>query len=328
MVRQKCIPLESPAEWKDALNGIKHSFAHTWESCYAMYLSTGFSTYLYCLETESIRVVCPISEREFDGYIDIVTPYGFSGFVGNGDYPDFSLHWKEFAKKRGYVCGYVALNPAFENSTYFETADVYQSNSLYVLDLNLGYEDLFSNLDSNRKRQLRPMAQISEGFVFDKSQLTEFFYANYNTFIRRLKASPANYFSKETLRFLCGLDNVFMVGAGQPEKVKAVSMFAYTVFMGDFLFNVPLPEGRKHAAALLWWSVNYMKSVGIPALNLGGGIREGDSLAQFKQRFGARKSPFRCLKQVYNPTAYASLCRRTNADPSDMNGYFPPYRSH
>jgi hypothetical protein len=96
--------------------------------------------------------------------------------------------------------------------------------------------------------------------------------------------------------------------------------------MGDFMFNVPLPEGRRHAAALLWCGVNRLKSVGVPALNLGGGIREGDSLAGFKQRFGARKLPFRCLKQVYEPAAYEALCRRKNVDPDDLSGYFPPYR--
>ena len=47
-----------------------------------MHLTTGFRTYLYCFETENIRIVCPIAEREFDGYIDIVTPYGFPALSG------------------------------------------------------------------------------------------------------------------------------------------------------------------------------------------------------------------------------------------------------
>ena len=42
MISHKCIPLNSPAEWKNALRGVKHAFAHTWENCHAIGLTTGF----------------------------------------------------------------------------------------------------------------------------------------------------------------------------------------------------------------------------------------------------------------------------------------------
>ncbi len=326
MVSQKCIPLDSPAEWEEALKGIKYSFAHTWENCYAMQLSTGYNTYLYCFEAENIRIVCPIAERRFGNFIDIVTPYGFSGFSGNGDCSKFSHYWASFAKERGYVCGYIALNPIFENTTYFSLDEIYQPNSLYFLDLTLSSDELFTNLHRNRKRQLRNWEETVHNFVFDKSALTDFFLTNYPEFIRRVGASPANYFSRETLAFLCSLDNVFMVGAGKPEKIEAVYLFAYTAHIGDCLFNVALPEGRHHATTLLWCGLNYLKSLDIPLLNLGGGVRGNDSIAQAKQRFGSRRVTFRCLKQVYEPKIYEELCRQANADPTDMTGYFPPYR--
>jgi hypothetical protein len=327
MIRHDCIPLESPAAWKDALTGIKHAFAHTWESCYAMHLTTSFKTYLYCFEAGNIRIVCPLSERVLNGYVDIVTPYGFSGFVGNGDLPEFPFYWKEFVKKKGYVCGYISLNPVFENSTYFEADDACRSNSLYLLDLTLSQQELFSNLDGNRKRQLRAWERISAGLILDKPALSEFFLANYHGFIRGLKASSVYDFTKETLAFLCNLENIFMVGAGESGKIEAVSIFANTAYAGDYLFNVSLPEGRSHAAVLIWSGLQHMKAEEVPVLNVGGGLREDDSLAQFKQRFGAGKAPFKCLKQVYEPATYKALCRRANADPDNLSGYFPAYRN-
>ena len=83
--------------------------------------NTGLETYLYSLQTDGVQIVCPVSERTCRGYTDIVTPYGFSGFVGNGDSPEFSRRWVTFVKLKGYVCGYINLNPLFENSTYFES---------------------------------------------------------------------------------------------------------------------------------------------------------------------------------------------------------------
>jgi hypothetical protein len=327
MINQRCIPLESPAEWREALEGIKHGFAHTWESCRAMRLTTGFTTYLYCFETENIRIVCPVAEREFDGSVDIVTPYGFSGFVGTRECADFRQYWREFVRKQGYVCGYIGLNPIFENETYFEPDEHYSYSNTYVLDLTLSREDLFSKLSAGRKGQLKEWGKISASLLLEKRALKDFFLTNYSEFFRQKGATSAYAFSPATLESLFGLDNVVMVGAGLPGRIEATAVFTHTPFVADFLFNVSVPNGRHHSAALIWYGVNYFKSIGVPMLNLGGGVRADDSLAEFKQRFGGKKLTLSCLKQVYDAATYAALCMRAGADPEDRNGYFPAYRS-
>jgi hypothetical protein len=290
-----------------------------------MHLTTGFTTYLYCFETDNACVVCPIAEREFEGHLDIVTPYGFSGFVGSAHCPQFPLSWRQFVKERGYVCGYIALNPIFETNDYSNPKETYRSNTLYFLDLTLGMDKLFSNLHKNRKRELKDFDKTV--FVLDEDPLVNFFLDTYPEFLRRVQASSASYFTRETLRSLCSLNNVVMVGAGAAEKIEAVYIFAHTPHAGDCLFNVAVPKGRHHATSLLWWGVNYLKSQNIPVLNLGGGVRENDSIARSKEFFGAIKLPFRALKQVYDPELYEELCRRRGADPADRTGYFPGYRS-
>ena len=327
MIDQKCISLGSPTEWKDALKGIKHAFAHTWENSHAMRLTTGFNTYLYCFESNHVRIVCPIAEREFEGHVDIVTPYGFSGFVGNGNCSDFFRYWREFISKRGYVCGYIGLNPIFENKTYFGGNELYSYNSIYALDLGLSHNELFSKLSENRKRQLKEWKKISGNLVVEKYALIEFFLEHYVEFFREKKAATAYAFSAATLESLFALANVVMVGAGSAERVEAATVFTYTPYVADFLFNIALPQGRHHSAALIWYGVNYFKSIGIPILNLGGGVRANDSLAEFKQRFGGKKFTLSCLKQIYDAAIYAALCAEARADPADRTGYFPAYRS-
>lgn len=326
MIGQRGIPIESPAEWKKALGGIKHAFAHTWENCYAMHLTTGFRTYLYCFEADNVRIVCPIAEREFEGYVDIVTPYGFSGFVGNTDCTEFVRYWTEFVSKRGYVCGYIGLNPLFENKTYFDSDALYPNKSVHVLDLTLSHDKLFSNLSTNRKRQLKEWQRTSASLVLEKRGLKDFFLKNYVEFFRQKGAAPVYSFSTATLETLFALDNVVMVGAGPPGAVEAAAVFAYTPYAADYLFNISLQTGRPHSVALIWYGVQYFKSIEIPTLNLGGGVRADDSLAEFKQRFGGKKLTFSCLKQIYNPRVYAELCSQVGADPTDKRGYFPAYR--
>jgi hypothetical protein len=327
MIKQQCISIDSRNDWEKALRGIKHAFAHTWENCHAMHLTTGYKTYLYYFESGDIRILCPIAERIFDDYVDIVTPYGFSGFVGSADYPDISHYWSDFVSQKGYICGYIGLNPIFENITYFEAKDARQYNWVYVLDLTLRDEELFENLSVNRKRQLKNWEKSLSHFVFDKTILIDFFLANYPEFIRSNKLAPVYNFTNETLSFLLGLDNVLIIGMGTPDKVEAVSVFAHTPYVGDFLFNISLPSGRHHSVCLLWYAVKYLKSLQIPLLNLGGGVREGDSLDSFKQRFGGRKKPLKCLKQIYKPDIYKKLCLRAGVAPNNMGGYFPAYRN-
>jgi len=327
MISQKCIPLESFTEWANALLGIEHAFAHTWENCHAMSLTTGFRTYLYCFESGNVRIVCPIAEREFEGRVDIVTPYGFSGFVGTGNCADFPQYWGEFAKERGYVCGYIGLNPIFENRTYFDSSELYSYSHIYTLDLTLSHAELFSNLDRNRKRQFKEWRKTSVGFILDKRPLQEFFLANYIEFFREKKAATVYAFSRATLEGLFALDNVVMVGTGSAERIQAAIVFTYTPYAAEALFLISLPEGRHHSAALHWYGVEYFKSIGVPVLNLGGGVSANDSVAQFKERFGATKLTLKCLKQVYHVSTYEDLCAQVQVDPAYKTGYFPPYRS-
>jgi hypothetical protein len=327
MIKQKCIDLNSADEWRDCLKGISHSFGHTWESCYAMSLSTGGDnkTFLYYFEVDDVRIVCPILEREFGNQTDITTPYGFSGFTGTTEYLDFPYYWKKFAENQNYVCGYIGLHPFFRKDTYFEVFDYHEYNDIYILNLLQNENELLKNLSSNRKRQVKNWQKNI--FSYRKDLMIDFFITNYYDFMKQRKATSIYQFSKDTLLFLLNLDNTFIIGAGQPQKIEAVSLFAYTPHMGEFLFNVSLPEGKQHSVPLIWEAVHHLKSLDIPSLNLGGGVHRNDSLANFKERFGSEKMPLGCLKQVYKPNMFKYLCLSNQVNPTDSSGYFPPYRS-
>jgi len=325
----KCIPLESPDEWKSVLKNIPHSYYHTRENCYAMQLTTGYKTYLLYFEKGNIKIVCPVAERNYEGSIDIVTPYGFSGFTGftgTVEFHEFNIYWKEFVTSKEYVCGYFCLNPAFSKVSYYNKEDAFKSTNLYFLNLRLSLTELFENLDSNRRKQIVNFKKEESGFIYDREILKDFFVNNYEDFLRRINASSANYFSKATLENICYQDNVYIVGAGSKEKVEAVYIFGFTEFEGVCLFNVATPEGRKHSPLLLWSGLKFFRSKKIPLMNLGGGINEEDNVALSKERFGAYKLPLINLKQIYNAELYKKLCNEREVNSESNTGYFPAYR--
>lgn len=322
-VKQRLIPLESPEDWKEAMAGIKHTFGHTWENCYAMHLTTGLRTYLYSFEKDNVRIVSPIAERDFNGHVDVVKPFGFSGFVGNGKCPEFPAYWRNFVQERGYICGYLGLNPIFDCGNYFKSSCILQYETVYLLDLRPSLDELFAGMNTNRKRQLKRWDDLVSNLTFDKTAVASFFQSHYYDFLRDRHADPFYYFSSETLSFLFNLDNVLLVGIRNGEKMVAASVFTHTPYAGEYLFGISLPEGRKYSAALVWYGIQHLKSLGIPVVNLGGGDA---GTADFKIRFGARGRPLKCIKEVYDEETYEILCRAVNADPDDLRGYFPAYR--
>ena len=281
----------------------------------------GLKTYLYSFAKGDVRIVCPIAERKFGSYVDIVKPFGFSGFIGNGSCFEFSNHWENFVQEQGYVCGYLGLNPIFDYRSHFNCEDITIYDTIYVLDLNPNINELYENMSNNRKRNLKNWNELSSNIVIEKSVLETFFLDNYLEFFRRKNAASFYFFSKDTVSFLLSLNNVKLVGMKSSGKVVSVSVFSYTGDAGEYLFNVSLPEGQQHTAALVWYGINYLKSLQIPSINLGGG-----SSGEFKRRFGTKAMPLKCLKQVYRPEIYEMLCRQVNADPRDKAGFFPAYR--
>lgn len=326
-IKERSIPLDSKTEWAEALRGLNHAFAHTWESCHAMHLSSGLPTFLYYFERRDRKIACPFAERQFNGTIDIVTPYGLSGFAGNGDSFEFAEHWKNFAKNNKYVCGYVSLNPLLENKTYFSESDYQAENSIHVIDLTLSEKKLFANLTKNAKTKLKEWEKTGSKIITEKTVLKKHFRDLYLESLKRVHAAPIYFFSEETLDFILNLKNIFLIGAERGGTLEAVSLFTHTPYIADYYLNASSLEGRRHSAILLWKAVAHLKSLEIPSLNLGGGITEGDGLSKFKARFGGSVYPMGALKQVYDPEKYLELCKVNHVDPDIFKGYFPPYRS-
>jgi hypothetical protein len=321
----RLIPLSEPAEWERALEGIPHVFGHTWGSCRALGLDDGGEPALYVAEGEGAKVACPLIERPIGERLDVATPYGFSGLTGTGPWPDFIAEWERFAARRGYVAGYLAVNALFGDDTYADPETVTVANETFVVDLRDGVEGAWDRLSTNRRRQLR--AWRAEDYELDGEELAEFFVEQYPLTMERKEAAARHRFAAATLAALCELSDTFLVGARDQGRLESVSLFGHTPYAGDFLFNAALPGCAHHSVALIWTALHLLVAQGVPWFNLGGGMSPGDSLADFKARFGALRFPMRAVKAVYDPAAYGELCARFGVDAGDRDGYFPAYRN-
>ena len=182
-----------------------------------------------------------------------------------------------------------------------------------------------SRLSQNRRRQLRDWPSVEASLEHDRGRLTEFLLGTYAEFFARRGAGRATDLSRETMAAIAGLDDVLVVGAGRGGSSRSRSS-GTPPHGADYLFNVSVPGGERHAVHLIWWAAQQLRALGVPRLNLGGGVRPGDDLAEFKRRFGAAELPLVSLRQVYRADVYDELCRAAGVT-SDRDGWFPPYRA-
>ena len=322
------LTVEDDAEWDAALDGIPHSFAHTREYCAAMSLSSGLPTRLYRYTCGDARFVCPISERGIDGYTDLTTPVGFSGFVGRGDVKTFLGHWRDHAEASGWVCGYIGLNPLIAPKEFAAAPDYFPAdNEIFILDLSRSEAELASKLSTNRKRQLKRFAAEGLQVVSDRSLVLNFFLEHLDEFLKDKGASGSYRIPSEAIHRLLASEGTLALAVAPGGMVEAAVLFGYTSHCADYIFGISLEEGKRHMAALIWHGAMLLRDAGVAALNLGGGIRRNDGVADFKLRFGAERVEFGSLKQIYMPDEYSRLCRLMNADPGNRESFFPAYRA-
>lgn len=322
------ICLDDRPAWERALDDVPHAFAHTWGHSHAMQVNSGLRTFLWCHDDGDVRVRCPVVERPIDdSAVDVVTPFGFSGFVGNGPCRDLQRIWREWCRSRGYVCGYIGTNPILLDPTYVQGDDAFPGPLLFVLDLRKDEEALQGSLHESLRRKHRHMPDTVISNGSPDGPLGRFFVDHYETCFRSRQAAGAYRLSRPALAALLGARDTFLIGVRRHEVVESVTLVGYSKDCGDAMLNVCTDIGREHAFTLLWNAALHLKALGVPFMNLGGGIREGDGVAAFKRRFGGDERRAVALKQVYDEKRYRALCERAAVDPDARSGYFPPYRA-
>lgn len=323
---QRLIPLSDPDGWDEALMGIGHAFAHRHDNCAAFSLSQAEPAFLYSAVAPGGRVAVPLALRSKAGHKDLVSPYGFSGFAGSGRIDGFEELFTAFARAQGWVCGFIAQHPKVTLS-YFDQEAECDCNRLtrlaYVIDLSVSEEEMVRRLSQNRRRQMRGWSRSD--LSFDRDEILAFILANRKAFYAARSASTVYDFADATWRALAASPNTLLIGRRLEGRIVAGSVFAWQGEIGDYLFNISVPEGQPASAQLIWEAAVRMKAAGITSLNLGGGIAEGDGVAQFKQRFGPQRLPLLALQQVYCKEVFCSLCQSAKVPAEIGQGFFPPY---
>ena len=321
------VGLDDRAGWEQRLARVPHAFFHTWDYCRALAADSGAPISLWWHADGDELACCPIAERRFGDAVDLVTPLGFSGFTTSGPMPTLAAAWRDWCIARGIVCAYIGLNPLLADAAGFDPAEVATAQTLYVLDLRQGPEALRGGLQASLRHKLRTAAPVEFSAGGSDEAMLRFFVDAYPACFAGRGAGGAYRLHATTLEALARSPHAFLLGVRGPDGFESVTLFGRTAATGDAFLNVCTEAGRSHAFTLLWHGALRLQDAGVPFLNLGGGIAEGDGVAQFKRRFGGQERRLQALRLVFDAPRYRALCAAVGADPEPSRGYFPAYRA-
>ena len=267
-------------------------------------------------------------------YFDIATPYGYGGWIIEGEEPEkLFAAYEGWIKKNGIISEFVRFHPLIENhEKSMGFYDVVQLGEVVHMDLD-NPELIWSNIISKNRNMIRKALKNGVKVYNGRfPEIYEKFRVIYNETMDKDNAEKYYYFKPEFYDSLLNdlPDNAQVFWAEKDGKVIAASIMLHA--NGRMFYHLSgsvreygtfAPTNLILYRAALWGCAN-----GCSTLYLGGGLGSGvDSLFKFKKAFykGDDLHHFYVGRKIHDPEVYEEL-KQIRGDSIENPNFFPVYR--
>jgi len=267
-------------------------------------------------------------------YFDFATPYGYGGWIIEGENTDELYRmYEEWCVRNDVISEFVRFHPMLKNhEQVLSNYDVIPLGYTVALDLT-SPEIIWANITSKNRNVIRK-AQKNGIKIYNGRypEIYEKFRAIYNKTMDKDNALDYYYFSNEFYQSVCEdlPQNAQVFYAELNGSVIAASIMLATNGYMNYHLSGSVKEYANLAPtnlllyeASLWGYAN-----GCKTLYLGGGLGSGeDSLFKFKKSFYRLDDlpQFHIGKKIFNQEKYQELVELRNDLPD--NTFFPKYRA-
>lgn len=337
--------LEQAGQWDSIVRSFRNYDVY-WLSGYvkAFQIHGDGEPMLFFYDDGSVRGINVVMKRDIannphfqgrlerDRYFDFATPYGYGGWLIEGNNTDKLFHnYLDWLKQNQIISEFVRFHPLAKNHeqcrNYYGIARL---GEVVHMDLS-SPEVVRSNLTSENRNRIRKAEKNDICVYHDNLPATyDQFRTIYNGTMDRDNAAPYYYFSpafyQSLLKELPQNSQVFW--AEKDGMIIAASIMIYANGRMSYHLSGSLEEYNHLApgnlimyTAALWGCEN-----GYRTLLLGGGVgSRDDKLLRFKKTFykGARNHFF-IGKKIIDPEEYSNL---TSLRKPPESTFFPQYRT-
>lgn len=295
-------------------------------------------------EEGGLRAIYVYMKRKtsIEGVYDSVTPYGYGGFLLEGEQNEENLKelWKAYVEKMkelNIVDNFVRYHPVLANAVPMkEVSDVIDLGKTVAFHLD-SPELIWENIIPKNRNMIRKAEKngIEIHHAHDM-ELFKDFIRIYNATMDKDNAEEYYYFGEEFYKSIHeDLDgNYEMFYATLDGQIIAMSIMLFANKQMHYHLSGSMMEYRNLAPSnlLLYKAAVWGSEQGYKTFHLGGGVGSGeDNLYKFKAAFN-RKSDyqFSIAKMVFDQKKYDALVEERAARDPEFNReskFFPLYRS-
>jgi len=309
---------------------------------------------LFYYESDLLRVINVFMKRdialfpplkdmiELDTYYDIVTPYGYGGFLFEGDTSDSSIkefygEYLNYMKREKLISGFRRYHPQLGNAnTMRNVSEVMDLGKTIAMELN-SIDLIDQNLSKQNRNRIR-WAKESKIVIHHGKGLPLLyeFMKIYNATMDYVWADPYYYFKKEFYESihsdLHDQYEVFYAVLNDKTIASSIMIFANNRMHCHLLGSSFEYRNLAPSNLLIYEAACWGYEQGFKTLHLGGGLGSTeDNLLHFKKTFNRHSdNTFSIGCEIFNPEIYDKLVelRRISNPTFDSNSsFFPLYRA-
>lgn len=309
---------------------------------------------LFYYHDDDIRGICvmmkrDISQNEYfknkfkpNTLFDIVTPYGYGGFIFEGKLDAESLRkfegiYRDKLKDENIVSVFYRYHPQLQNANQIRSiTNVIDLGKTIEMDLE-SEEVIWNNITTKNRTHIRKA--IKKGVTIKHGKdfsLFEKFMEIYNGTMDHDQAEDYYYFGMDFYKSIHTdlYDNYEMFYAEFDNQIIAMSIILFADNRMHYHLSGAKYEFRPLAPTnlLLYEAARWGCEQGFESFHLGGGLGSGeDGLYKFKQAFNRKSGiQFSIGKQIILPEIYDQLVeirKEKDVDFNSKSSFFPLYRA-
>lgn len=267
-------------------------------------------------------------------YYDFATPYGYGGWIIEGDQADDLFDaYSDWSKRNRVISEFVRFHPMTKNHESCKSHyEVIKLGEVVHIPLN-DPESIWGNLTSKNRNVIRKAIKNSVRIYNGRfPEIYERFRGIYNATMDKDEAEKYYYFSSDFYSSICEdlPENAQVFWAEKDGIIIAASILLECNGFMNYHLSGSLREYNSLAATnlLLYKAALWGCAHGLNTLYLGGGVGSGeDSLYKFKRAFykGDDLNHFFIGRKVFDLDAYRELMD-IRGDGIENADFFPAYR--
>ena len=353
----KIIPFEQKKIWDEIVLSFKsHDVYYFHGYVDAFKLHGDGSPILIYYESASIRGMSVSMKRDLSllpfargiilagEWYDLTSPYGYGGWLFEGDMTDAQLNvfykeYKRFMLVHHYVCSFVRYNPVLGNAEIMKPLGCVTDLGK-TISIDLASKDLiWENFTSKNRNMIRKA--IKNDVLIEHGKPTSYLMATfkriYDITMTQDQAIDYYFFGESFYQSLIDNleDNTEVFYAKKDDKIIAIAIMLYANGKMHYHLSGTVAEYRNLAPTnyLLYEAALWGHSKGLKLFHLGGGLGSGrDNLYRFKASFNKMgDNQFSIGKEIFNEEMYEQLVNwREDMDPQfdKSSSFFPIYREN